>query len=226
MLSATSLALVTGLAIYFNTYMFQLPARNVMLIVATQLLSAPVAFVLASAASRRWGKRSAYMALFAGSLIFVHGPIVLRVLDVFPKNGSPSLLPLLMAAQILAGILQTSGLILNTSMIADIVEENRAKTGRRSEGFFLFSDRLLLKVASSLAAILPGMLLAIVHFPAGAHPATLNPDVMRRLALIYIPLPLTFSGTAILLWLFFRIDLGVHVRNLEAIAARQKAQVD
>lgn len=224
MLSATALALVTGLAIYFNTYMFQLPSRNVMLIVGTQLLSAPVAFLIARAVSRRWGKRSAYMALFGGSLIFVHGPILLRVLGLFPVNSSPALMPMLLGATILGDMLQTSSLILNTSMIADIVEENQAKTGRRSEGLVLFSDRLLLKVASSLAAIVPGILLALVSFPVGAHPATLNPDVMRHLALIYLPLTLGLSGFAILFWLFFRIDHGAHNRNLEAIVARRRAE--
>ena len=145
MLSATALALTTGLAIYFNTYMFRLPSSNVMLIVATQALSAPIAFLIASTASKRWGKRRAYMVLFLSSLIFTHGPIGLRLLGLWPANGSPQLLPSLMLANTIAIVLSVGGQILSTSMIADIVEENQAKTGRRSEGLVLFSDRVLLK---------------------------------------------------------------------------------
>jgi GPH family glycoside/pentoside/hexuronide:cation symporter len=226
MLSATSAALVAGLALYFNTFLFQLPSSNVMLIVATQVLSAPIAFFVAAAASRPWGKRRAYMALFVASLFFIHGPIGLRLLGAFPPNGSPLLLPLLMAANTAAVILATAASILNTSMIADIVEENQAKTGRRSEGLVLFSDRLLLKVASSMATILPGILLAVVHFPAAAKPAALDPHIMRHLALIYIPLAVSLSVMSIVSWLLFRIDHAAHARNLETIAARRATQPD
>lgn len=225
MLSATALALTQGLAIYFHTFMFRLPSSNVMLLVATQVLSAPIAFLIAPAASRRWGKRAAYLGLFTSSLIFIHGPIALRLLGL-PPNGSRLLLPMLMAANTVAGMLATSAAILGTSMIADIVEENQARTGRRSEGLVLFSDRLLLKVATSLATILPGILLAVVHFPAGAKPATLDPAILRRLALIYIPLAVSLSIAAMVTWLFFRIDRGAHERNLAAIAARRARQPD
>jgi GPH family glycoside/pentoside/hexuronide:cation symporter len=224
MLTATALALTGGLAVYFNTFMFHLPSSNIMLIIGTQVMSAPIAFLLGPAASRRWGKRPAYIALFTSSMIFVHGPLTLRLLGVFPANGSPLLLPLLMLSTTVAGILATSAAILNTSMISDIVEENQAKTGRRAEGLVLFSDRVLLKVASSLALILPGILLAVVHFPAAAKPATLHPEIVRNLALIYIPLAVGLSVLSMLTLLFFRIDHGAHNRHLEAIAARRAAE--
>jgi GPH family glycoside/pentoside/hexuronide:cation symporter len=222
MLSATAAALIQGLAIYFNTFMFHLPASNILLLIATQLFSAPLAFLLAPALGRRWGKRGACMGLYVIALIFVHGPITLRLLGVFPPNGSPLLLPLLMTASTIAGIVATSASILNTSMIADIVEDNQAKTGRRSEGLVLFCDRLLLKVASSLATILPGVLLAFVRFPATAK-AAVDPAILRHLALIYIPLAVTLSLVSVSTLFLFRIDRGAHARNLAAIAARRAA---
>ena len=221
MLAAAPMALTTGLAIYFNTFIFDLPASNVMLLVAIQALSAPIGFAVAAAVSARLQKRQAYLWLYAASLIFVHGPLALRLVGVLPGNGAPALLPILMGAQMLHGVLGIASSIVNTSMIADVVEENQAQTGRRSEGLVLFSDRLMLKLANALATILPGILLAIVRFPAGAKPATLDPAVMRHLALIYIVLSVTLSLGAMLVWLTFRIDQAAHQRNLEAIAARR-----
>jgi Na+/melibiose symporter-like transporter len=223
MLSATALALTQGLAIYFHTFMFHLPSSNVMLLVATQVLSAPLAFLIAPVASARWGKRSAYLGLFLSALVFMQGPIVLRLVGVLPPNGSPLLLPLLMAANTISGILATSSAILGTSMIADIVEENQARTGLRAEGLVLFSDRVLLKVASSLATILPGILLASVRFPAAATPATVGPHVIRHLALIYVPLTTGLSLMSMGTWLFFRIDRDAHAHNLAIIAERRAA---
>jgi Na+/melibiose symporter-like transporter len=223
MLAAAPMALTAGLSIYFNTFIFNLPARNVMLLVAIQAFSAPVGFAAAAAVSARLQKRQAYLWLYAASLLFVHGPLALRLFGFLPPNGAPILLPLLMGAQMLYGVLGIAASIVNTSMISDVVEENQAKTGRRSEGLVLFSDRLMLKLANALATILPGVLLAIVKFPVGAKPATLDPGVMRQLAVIYILLSLTLSLGAMLVWLTFRIDQAAHERNLEAIAARRAA---
>jgi Na+/melibiose symporter-like transporter len=223
MLSATAGAMTGGLSIYFNTFMFHLPAGNILFLILTQLISAPIAFVLAPALSRRLSKRTAFIMLHATSLIFVLGPITLRLVGLLPPNGAPLLLPLLLTSTGAAGLLNTTGAILNTSMISDIVEENQAKTGRRSEGVVLFCDRLLLKVASSLATIVPGILLAIVRFPATASekPLAGPPGAIRDLALIYVPLVLALSTASMLTLLLFRIDRHVHARNLEAIAARR-----
>jgi Na+/melibiose symporter-like transporter len=223
MLSATAAALIQGLAIYFNTFMFHLPASNIVWLILTQLISAPIAFALAPVVSRRLSKRTAFIGLHAASLIFVYGPITLRLLGVLPPNGSPLLLPLLTASSIAAGILTTSGAILNTSMISDIVEENQASTGRRSEGVVLFCDRLLLKVASSFATILPGILLGVVHFPASVKPTAAPPAAIHSLALIYVPLAVSLSLFSMLTLLLFRIDRTAHDRNLQAIAAAKAA---
>jgi GPH family glycoside/pentoside/hexuronide:cation symporter len=219
MIGATSTALYQGLSIYFSTFMFQLPSSNIMVLVLTLVVSAPLAFIVAPATSRRWGKRNACIGLFFASLIFTHGPIILRLLGAFPSNGSALLLPTLMLAGTLSGILGMAGFMLSTSMIADIVEENQVKTGRRSEGLLFSSDQLLAKVVSGMATILPGILLAAVGFPAGARPDTLNPEVMRNLALIYVPLASVLSVISIATWRLYRIDQTDHIRHLAAVDA-------
>jgi Na+/melibiose symporter-like transporter len=220
-LAAIPAALTTGLSIYFHTFMFALPSSNVAILVATQALSAPLGFALAAAVSARLQKLRAYVLLYAASLIFVHGPLVLRLLGVLPHNGAASLLPILLGASAAQGILTIAASIVNTSMISDVVEENQARTARRSEGLVLFSDRLMLKLAGGLATVLPGILLTFVAFPAGATARTLDPEVMRRLALTYIFVSLTLSGLAILTWRRFRIDHAGHLRNLAVIEARR-----
>jgi len=220
-LAAVPAALTTGLSIYFNTFMFALPSRNVAILVATQALSAPLGFALAAVVSARLQKLRAYVLLYVASLFFVHGPLVLRLAGLMPHNGAPSLLPILLGASAAQGILTIAASIVNTSMISDVVEENQARTARRSEGLVLFSDRLMLKLAGGLATVLPGILLTFVSFPAGAKVGTLDPEVMRRLALTYIFLSLTLSGLAILTWRMFRIDHAAHLRNLATIEARR-----
>ncbi|WP_309644414.1 MFS transporter [Phenylobacterium sp.] len=215
--SATSLALYTGLTIYFIIYFWELPSSSTLLIVLMGLISAPIAAAVAPPLSRLWGKRRACMTLFFASVVTTNGPITLRLLDLFPENGSPMLLPILLANAVLGGVFGTGGFILVTSMIADIVEESQVKTGRRSEGLLFSADSLLNKIVSGFATVLPGLLLAFVGFPTGVTPANLDPEIMRRLAYIYVPITVTLSLLSIATWRFYRIDASAHEANLAAL---------
>lgn len=216
-LGATSTALAGGLSVYFNTYMFELPARSIMLVILTLLISGPAAFVIGPMVSRALGKKRACMTLFFLSLIFNHGPILLRLTGVLPENGDPMLLPILMVSSTISSILGMSGFINVGSMIADIVEDTQVKNGIRAEGLLISSDQLLNKIVSAFATILPGMLIALVGFPEGAKPGTLDPQVMRNLAMIYVPTAATLSILSISTWAFYRIDQESHERNLATL---------
>ena len=220
---ATSVALGQGLTIYFNTYLFELPASSIMLTILTLFVSGPLAFLIAPAVSRRLGKRIGCMTLFFTSLAFTHGPIVLRLLHLLPANHSPALLPILIGAGTVSGVLSMGGWILSSSMIADITEETQLKTGRRSEALLYYADQLMYKVVSGMATVLPGLLLAFVAFPQHASPATLDPGVMRRLGLAYVLIAGTLSAASIGTWRFYRIDQAAHEHHLatieEAVAA-------
>lgn len=224
-IGATSVALGGGLTIYFNTFLFELPASSIMLTILTLLASGPLAFLIAPAVSRRLGKRAGCMILFFTSLAFTHGPIVLRLLHVLPGNDSPALLPILIVSGTISGILSMGGFILSSSMIADITEESQLQTGRRSEALLYYADQLLNKVVSGMATILPGLLLALVGFPQGATPATVDAAVMHRLALTYVLLAATLSSISIGMWRFYRIDRSAHERHLETIE-REVAAID
>jgi GPH family glycoside/pentoside/hexuronide:cation symporter len=216
-LGATSVALGAGLTIYFNTYLFELPASSILLTILPLFVSGPLAFLIAPAVSRRIGKRAGCMTLFFTSLAFTHGPIVLRLLNLLPPNHSTAILPILMGASTVSGILAMGGWILSSSMIADITEESQLKTGRRSEALLYYADQLLNKVVSGMATILPGLLLAFVAFPPHATPATLDPAIMRHLAMAYVLIAATLSGISIGMWRFYRIDQAAHQSHLETL---------
>ena len=86
-------------------------------------------------------------------------------------------------------------------MVADIVEETELRTGRRSEGLLLAAETFLKKLSAGMAIAVPGLLLALVAFPSHADPATLDPEVMRRLAFFSLPLwvALSLAATGVLL---------------------------
>jgi Na+/melibiose symporter-like transporter len=217
LLSGMGAGMHFGLLIYLNTYFWQLPASNILILVLSGLISTPIAFVLAPAASRRWGKRNACMTMFFISIGSYALPVFLRLVGYFPANNTPPLVPMLTLFQIVTNILGVGGFILVTSMVADIVEESQVKTGRRSEGLLFAADTVLQKMVTGLSAVLPGLVLTFVRFPEHAQAGHMDPAVISRLGWTYLPLTCALSVASVATWGFYRIDRQTHERNLAAL---------
>ena len=61
------------------------------------------------------------------------------------------------------------------------------------------------------------MLLAYVAFPQGAKPGEVDPDLLRNLALIYLPTIGGFYAVAITCLFLYRIDKTTHEENLRKL---------
>ncbi|HEY5107934.1 MAG TPA: MFS transporter [Caulobacteraceae bacterium] len=213
-----TLGLSGGLSIYFSTYFWGLPSAKLLFLALAAFPATLMGAMLAPPAARRLGKKRACVTMFFISIFINIIPIGGRLIGVMPPNSSPLLLPILIAATLVTGCLGTMGFIIVTSMIADIVEETQLKTGRRSEGLLFSADTFLQKVASGVATLLPGLLLAFVRFPLHASPETLDPAIMRHLAIIYLPLTVGLSLCSTTMLLFYRIDRRSHEDNLRRLA--------
>ena len=218
-----SIGLYSGLALYFATYFWELPASNVLVLAIAQLISAPIAASVGPWLSRLWGKRRACMTMFFAGVMLTGLPIFLRLIGFFPENGSPWLVPILTADRLLSGILNTGGFIVVSSMIADITEESQLKTGRRSEGLLQSADSILQKSVSGLSALLPGLILAFIDFPTKAQPGTVPQETLQMLGWIYLPATVTLSLLSISTWRFYRIDQATHERNLAGVREQTAA---
>ncbi|OXE37615.1 MAG: hypothetical protein CGW95_00585 [Phenylobacterium zucineum] len=126
--------LVGGLTDYFNTFFWELTARQISALTAAVGIAPFAAVMIGPYFARRFGKKPALLGTFTLSLLAGIAPVSLRLLGLLPPNGSPIILPLLVADAFFACTLVIVGLIIITSMMADIVEQVQAETGRRSEG--------------------------------------------------------------------------------------------
>jgi glycoside/pentoside/hexuronide:cation symporter, GPH family len=207
-----------GLRIYFGTFFWDLSSQEILLLSLAGLIAAPLGSFVATATSRAFGKRRACMTLFFLSVATNNTPILLRLVGLFPENDSRSLLPILFAEAVVTGVLAIAGFIIVSSMIADIVEDSQAKTGRRSEGLLFSADSLLQKIVTSLSTVLPGLILAFVNFPERAQPGQVPVETLHQLAWIYIPATMTISILSISTWSFYRIDKAGFERARATIA--------
>ena len=220
LLGAIALGVTTTMNPFLYLYFWGLSPQMVGVLTLAGLPAVMVGAALAPIVSRRFGKKTTMIALFAVSLVTSLLPIGLRLLGAMPPNGSPWLPPILIADAALAAILGLMGYIIVGSMVSDVVEDNAVRTGVRSEGLLFAANGLIPKVSGGIGAFAGSAIIALVHMPAHAQQGTVGPEILRHLGLIYLPVSAVMNGLAISVLVFYRIDQAAHERNLAVLATR------
>jgi Na+/melibiose symporter-like transporter len=224
LLYGINLGIHDGLDIYFTTYFWELPAKKLLWLALAPFPANLFAAFIAPFLARRWGKKQTSVGLFLAAIALGNLPLAAGLLGWMPAAGTLAQFAILFADRLVAAALGTGGFIIVISMIADIVEETELRTGRRSEGLLIAADTFVRKLSAGMAVAVPGLLLALVAFPPHADPATLDPQVIRRLALISLPLWVVLGVAATCVLLFYRIDRRAHEANLAQLALQGDAR--
>lgn len=214
-----SVGITGGLLLYFLTDFWGLPSAALLQLGLWGIPGALFGVVVAPYWSRMWGKKRGCLIVFFMAIFSTTVPIGLRLLGLMPPNSSPWVLIILILDSIATGLLSTMGFIIVTAMLADVVEAVQVKTGRRSEGVLFAADSLLRKITTSFAAVIPGLMLHYVRYPMGAKPGQVDPDILRHLAIIYLPLVTGLYLCSTSMLFLYRIDRKQHEDNLQSIAA-------
>lgn len=207
-----------GLSVYVYTYIFQLPSRALLFLGLWAIPAGLIGVLLAPLIGRLFDKKRACLVVFFMAIASTTVPLGAWLLGLMPTNA-PWVLPVLIVDAMTTAALATTGFIIVSSMTADVVDESQLKTGRRSEGLLFAAESLVRKVSTSFAALVPGLMIAMVHFPAHVRPGHVSVDILRHLALIYLPTytVLTLCSTSALM--FYRISRGTHEDNLRRLDA-------
>lgn len=207
---------------YMNNFFWELSTSQAGLLSASAFISALLALVLAPRLSRRMGKRRAVLVFGTIAFVCLPMPFFLRILDLFPANGTGLLFPTLVVWNIFEVTLIITTQVLGASMLADLVEEAELDTGRRSEGVFFAASTFTRKLVTGLGVMLASGILAIVNLPTQAQSATVDPAAITQLGLLVAPslLVLNLAGVAALS--FYRIDQQAHEDNVSKIAAASR----
>lgn len=217
--SSIAAGTLTSLNFYFNTFFWGLSAMQIFLLNVVVIAAPFGALAIATPYSSRLGKKKAAMSLWIASTLTYWLPMAFRIFGWFPENGTPLLVPLLVIFGTTGTMLSIACQITISSMIADVVEDSARITGRRSEGLFFSANAFILKAVSGMGILVGGLLLAFVHFPEHANPATLDPQIPKNLALAYFPVTFALYGIALGCLSFYRIDRAKHEENLRELAA-------
>ncbi|HZK99729.1 MAG TPA: MFS transporter [Caulobacteraceae bacterium] len=218
---ATSMAAGLGASMnyYFATFYWEFSARQISAFTLGVAVSAAIALIAAPRFSRRFGKRASAITLMICSVTISLAPMALRLFGLMPANHSSALAPIIFFQTIVATAFYIAATTLISAMIADVVEDGELKTGRRSEGVYFSASSLVAKAVTGVGIFAAGVLLGVVHFPAGAAPGQVAPAVITRLAEVYIPVQITLYAVALILMLGYKITRASHGETLRLLAA-------
>ncbi|HEY0598192.1 MFS transporter, partial [Sphingopyxis sp.] len=214
-----------GLSVYFNLYFFELTTDQISVLIGPVLLASLVGVFVAPLCSRRWGKKPVVMVSFALAIVTSTMPIGLRLLGILPGNDWPWLLTFLVVETFFATTMVLIGLVVSTSMLADVVEDNAVRTSTRSEGLFFAANSVLSKSVTGLGTLVSGLMLTWIDFPVHAKPGAIDPALMHQLGYVYVPIGVTLSLLSLYTLSFFSIDRATHQANLSKLEAAALAEV-
>jgi Na+/melibiose symporter-like transporter len=161
-------------------------------------------------------------------MIAIVNPVIavgLRLLDVpwFPANGSPLILPIVIAVNFVGALLAPPIFGSLNAMFADIVDEHELDTGHRREGVIFAARSFLIKAIASVGVVVGGWVIDWIDFPRGARAGTVPADVLWNLGLYQAPIPAIFVFIAVILYSGYRLDRTRHAEILAELARRRAA---
>ena len=211
-----------ALSNYLYTYVWQFGKSAFISLPFTLLVGATLAFILAPRLGRWLGKPNAAMVTTFASVCLITLPYWLRLAGWFPEPGDARLLPVLLVFFALNSACSISSMILGASMMADVVEDSEARTGRRSEGVFFAGAFFIQKCTSGFGIALAGAILAFASFPETAKPGQVAIGTVDRLTIIFIVLYTVLGLFGAFLYSRFPFGRAEHNERLAAMAAAER----
>jgi len=133
-LGGTGLGISTALQNYFYIDLWGLNPQQIAFLVPGGLVASLIGILVAPVISVRFGKKRAMLGLLAFSVFAGMVPIAGRLLGIVPSNGSALIFWILFLDYLVTATVGMMGIVILTSMVADVVEDQQVRSGIRSEG--------------------------------------------------------------------------------------------
>ena len=218
LLGAVASGLAASLSLYFYTYFWKFSSVETGLITMGVFISAIIGAVMAPYVTRKMGKKKG--AIVVGLFAFIGSPlpITLRLFDLLPDNGSPSVFWIVFITGVIDLGLIICFQVLYASMMADLVEQSELKTGRRSEGVFFSSVTFIRKSVQGFGLMLASFVLYWAGLSAGATVDQVSDETVWRLGTYYVPTVLFIWMLMMVAMTAYKIDRAEHEDNVRRLA--------
>lgn len=178
------------------------------------------AFFIMPVVSRHMEKGNAAAMFAIIGLIAGSTPYALRLLDLFPANGTPAMLILFLTLTGLSLGCGAAVIMLTSSMMADITDWSEDVTGQRREGLFFAGYFFTQKCVTALGIFITMTILSAIAFPETARQGEVSEVVLTRLATVFPCVMIILGLFAALCYRHFPITHDQHQETLRRIAVR------
>ena len=195
---------------YMNLYFWELVSDQIRWFIIGSVSGYIAGFLLTFYIHKRFDKRASIVIATLGYGVFDALPVCLRMLGLFPENGSDKLFPSILVCHALGS---ASLSVLNISVmsaLADIADENAAKFGVRQEGILYAARAFFAKADRAIGTLIAGIVLDLISFPAKAIPGQVDANVVMWLGIMDSPATIIPALLAALLYSGYRINHGKH----------------
>ena len=214
------------LALHMTTFYWQLTPGQTQVVLYATVIGFIIGVFFVGPIAKRWDKKPAYIAGVIASCTMVCTPVLLRLIGLFPANGSPMLVPAMSLFFILYGVCGSVPVTLSSAMLADVADDYDLRHGMRSEGMFFGAITFSRKASTGAGTAIAGVLLDVIAFPHQAVVGGVPSATLFHLALLYGPVLLAILCSGCLVLAPYDLSRGRHEEILRRLGARTQKTVD
>lgn len=209
--------------LYIGSYFFELSPGEIALLTLTIIVGLIPASIIAPMLSKRIDKMPSLVSCLVIATFFSFSPILLRLIDVLPANGSELILPILFATYVGGYSFFIAAGIVIGSMLADIADLHATKTKKRQEGLFFAANSFAQKATFGLGTLFAGIGLEMIAFPKQVDVSMVSEQTIFNLGLIAGPLPMIIYLFAAYLASKYDLNKTKHTEICAQLAAQENA---
>ncbi len=203
----TGLGVGTVLTTYFTTYYFELSEKELAGLPIAAALGGITALYVAPLMGKHLDKKKSVILSSLGLGIFFCLPFLLRLVNLFPENNNPNLLPCYLLTLWIAYTFLWVSISTTNSMMAEVVDQFESLYKKRNEGFFFSTMSFAYKCTVGLGYFVGGLLLDLIQFPTKVTDInSIDPNAIHGLGLIGGPILLVFYLVSIVFIRHYPID--------------------
>lgn len=190
---------------YFGPYYFGFSAQEMAVLPISSAVGGVLSLFIAPNLGDKLDKKWATIYASALAGLFFTLPFNLRLLGLFPENGSASLLWVYFITLVIAYSALWIAFSLSASMMADVVDEFELQSGNRQEGLFFSTLSFAHKTTTGIGTFIAGILLTYIAFPKQTDVADVPAEAIHGLGLVGGPLLLIMYLGCIVFVFFYPI---------------------
>ncbi len=212
------------LSLYLLEYFWALRSGQMVVVQLATLVGLLAGIVALRAVLFRTSKRFTLLLGTAGAVSFQVLPVLLRLVDLFPANGTSALVWALIVTEVIQGAFSAFALVAYFAMMTDVTDAHELDTGHRREGVLFGVITFAVKASAALAQIVAGVGLDVINWPrgAGVTVADVPAEAVVHLGIFYGPVLLVFSAAGIWCYLHYRLDAKRRAEIMRELYARRR----